>query len=97
PGLKEELPEEKEIRGHLVYFRTDQGLQRDEAKPSRVGLVPNVEKAKNDDGRTIWRVFGEYAQFGIAFSDTLPGFDTVLMLEENRLFLKCENQPQTDG
>jgi len=96
-GLKEELPEEKEVRGQLVYFRTDQGLQRFETEPGSVVLLPDIQKAINAEGRTVWQVSGRFAQFAIAFADALQGANTLLMLEENRLFLKCESQPQTDG
>lgn len=97
PGLKKVLPGKEEIRGQLIYFRTDQGLQRYETNPSRVFLLPDVRKAVNAQGRTIWQVSGQFAQFAIAFADARQGAGTLLMLEESRLFLKCESRPRQDG
>jgi len=97
PGLKNALPDRKQIRGHLVYFRTDQGLQRYEANPSRVFLLPDIRKAVNAQGRTIWQVSGRFAKFSLTFAGSSRSIGAFLMLEENRLFLKCENPPQPDG
>ncbi|MDD9909752.1 MAG: hypothetical protein OXR62_08685 [Ahrensia sp.] len=93
PGIETALPDRKSVRGEVVYFRTDQGLQRFELGTNRVHLLPNLEKAVNTGGRTIWRASSRFAKFDIGFSNPVPGSDALLMIEEDSLYLKCADLP----
>ncbi len=94
PDLKTPLPDQKDIRGEVIYFRTDQGLQRFQTNPGAVFLLPDVKKAVNVGGQTVWQVSGKFAGFSIAFAEPGAGADVLLMVEQDKLYLKCARPPE---
>ncbi len=96
PGLKNPLPGREDVRGEVIYYRTDQGLQRFQTGPGSIFLLPDMKKDVNAGGQTVWQVSGKYAAFVIAFAEARQGADVLLMVEQDRLYLKCGKPPRQD-
>ncbi len=93
PGAARKLPKVENLRGDIIYFRTNKGLQRFETKPGRMILLSEHRKLDRA-GRTIWAVRGRANGFTLRFSDTRNrGGKGQFMLENDTLYLRCRISP----
>ncbi len=98
PSAAKQIPDINSLFGDLVYYQTDDGLQRLDINKGLVLLLPNVKKTRFDASKTVWEVSGERLRFRIRFSKLpSPSAKTRIMIEEAGIYLKCPLPEKEDA
>lgn len=97
PGAASELPPPSQLVGAVSYYQTESGLQRLDILNGTLLLISQAEKRQTDTGRTIWQLSGNSVRLQLTFAvKKTAASDLTLMIEGNRLLMKCPALPE-DG
>ncbi len=84
------LPKRTQLRGDLIYYRTENYLQRLDSINATLIRLPNVQKTEQTNGSEIWLLSGNRARMRVRFADTKQrGGRGEFMVDDTGVYLRC--------